>query len=216
MVAALDRLDPVLPLSPGRAERHGFEYYRHGTLSLYAALDVKTGKVEGKTAKRHTSVPLHADLFFLAQSGGAVVCQDSARCHCPWRLYFGGRFSSQTAEIHSRLRQLRQTISLDLHGPEASHPYLRNHRDSSLETLSSRYGNQRGSNARPPTAHSADPLESRLIKVSPILTSVLHSPNATPRDRNPVAQGCPPCVRRGIGEYKIWRPSPLLRLMQRA
>ena len=38
-----------------RAERHGFEYYRHGTLSLYAALDGKTGKVKGKTAKRHTS-----------------------------------------------------------------------------------------------------------------------------------------------------------------
>lgn len=55
-IQALDRLDPVLPLSPGRAERHGFEYYRHGTLSLYAALDVKTGKVEGKTAKRHTRV----------------------------------------------------------------------------------------------------------------------------------------------------------------
>src|SRR5438045_9317710 len=54
-IQALDRLDPVLPLSPGRAERHGFEYYRHGTLSLYAAMDVKTGKVQGKTAKRHTS-----------------------------------------------------------------------------------------------------------------------------------------------------------------
>ena len=54
-IQALDRLDPVLPLSPGRAERHGFEYYRHGTLSLYAALDVKTGKVAGKTARRHTS-----------------------------------------------------------------------------------------------------------------------------------------------------------------
>jgi transposase/transposase-like protein len=54
-IQALDRLDPVLPLSPGRAERHGFEYYRHGTLSLYAALDVKTGKVDGKTAQRHTS-----------------------------------------------------------------------------------------------------------------------------------------------------------------
>jgi len=54
-IQALDRLDPVLPMSPGRAERHGFEYYRHGTLSLYAALDIKTGKVEGKTAKRHTS-----------------------------------------------------------------------------------------------------------------------------------------------------------------
>lgn len=33
-IPALDRLDPVLPLSPGRAERHGFESYRHGTLSL--------------------------------------------------------------------------------------------------------------------------------------------------------------------------------------
>ena len=54
-IQALDRLDPVLPLSPGRAERHGFEYYRHGTLSLYAALDIKTGKVQGKTAQRHTS-----------------------------------------------------------------------------------------------------------------------------------------------------------------
>jgi transposase len=54
-IQALDRLDPVLPLSPGRAERHGFEYYRHGTLSLYAALDTKTGKVMGKTSARHTS-----------------------------------------------------------------------------------------------------------------------------------------------------------------
>ena len=49
-------LDPVLPLSPGRAERHGFEYFRHGTLSLYAALDTRTGDVIGKTTDRHTSV----------------------------------------------------------------------------------------------------------------------------------------------------------------
>src|SRR5713226_5843483 len=54
-IQALDRLDPVLPLSPGRAERHGFEYYRHGTLSLYAALEVGTGHVEGRTVPRHTS-----------------------------------------------------------------------------------------------------------------------------------------------------------------
>jgi transposase len=54
-IQALDRLDPVLPMSPGRAERHGLEYYRHGTLSLYAALEVSTGKVLGKTAPRHTS-----------------------------------------------------------------------------------------------------------------------------------------------------------------
>src|SRR5580765_8030808 len=54
-IQALDRLDPVLPLSPGRAERHGFEYYRHGTLCLYAALNTATGRVHGKTAARHTS-----------------------------------------------------------------------------------------------------------------------------------------------------------------
>jgi len=49
-IQALDRKDPVLPLSPGRAERHGFEYFRHGTLSLYAAFNTKTGEVIGKTA----------------------------------------------------------------------------------------------------------------------------------------------------------------------
>ncbi len=54
-IQALDRLDPVLPLSPGRAECHGFEYYRHGTLSLYAALNTRTGEVLGKTSSRHTS-----------------------------------------------------------------------------------------------------------------------------------------------------------------
>jgi transposase len=67
-IQALDRLDPVLPLSPGRAERHGFEYYRHGTLSLYAALDTKSGAVIGKTAERHTSEEFVAFLVDIAAS----------------------------------------------------------------------------------------------------------------------------------------------------
>jgi DDE superfamily endonuclease len=54
-IQALDRLDPVLPLSPGRAERHGLEYDRHGTLSLLAALDTQSGDVLGQTVSRHTS-----------------------------------------------------------------------------------------------------------------------------------------------------------------
>jgi transposase len=61
-IQTLDRKDPVLPLSPGRAERHGFEYYRHGTLSLYAAFNTHTGEVLGKTAARHTSVEFAAFL----------------------------------------------------------------------------------------------------------------------------------------------------------
>jgi|SRR6516225_7492135 transposase len=72
-IQALDRLDPVLPLSPGRAERHGFEYYRHGTLSLYAALNTRTGEVLAKTADRHTSQEFVA---FLAE---VVSSQPSKR-----------------------------------------------------------------------------------------------------------------------------------------
>jgi transposase len=61
-VQALDRLDPVLPLSPGRLERHGFEYYRHGTLSLFAALNTRTGKVLGAPVDRHNSAAFVAFL----------------------------------------------------------------------------------------------------------------------------------------------------------
>lgn len=75
-IQALDRLDPVLPLSPGRLERHGFEYFRHGTLSLYAALDVKTGKVHGKTAARHTSEEF---VDFLGQV--VAVCKPQQEIH---------------------------------------------------------------------------------------------------------------------------------------
>ena len=72
-IQALDRLDPVLPLSPGRAERHGFEYYRHGTLSLYAALNTKSGKVLGQTAAHHTTEE------FVAFLGQIVALQPRGR-----------------------------------------------------------------------------------------------------------------------------------------
>lgn len=52
----------MLPLSPGRAEPNGFEYYRHGTLSLYAALENRQG--ERQDSERHTSAGFIA---FLSQ-----------------------------------------------------------------------------------------------------------------------------------------------------
>ncbi len=67
-IQALDRLDPVLPLSPGRAQSHGFEYFRHGTLSLYAALETQSGLVLGKTASRHTSAEFVAFLTQIVAS----------------------------------------------------------------------------------------------------------------------------------------------------
>ena len=72
---ALDRLDPVLPLSPGRAESHGFEYFRHGTLSLYAALETQSGAILGKTARRHTSAEFVSFLedIVASQPAGKVI-----------------------------------------------------------------------------------------------------------------------------------------------
>lgn len=84
-IQALDRKDPVLPLSPGRAERHGFEYYRHGTLSLYAAFNTQTGEVLGKTAARHTSeqfVAFLTDLVANQPTGKAIhVIADNLSAH---------------------------------------------------------------------------------------------------------------------------------------
>ena len=54
-IQALDRKDRMLPLVPGRAESHGFEYERNGMFSLFAALNTATGEVLGMTAPRHTS-----------------------------------------------------------------------------------------------------------------------------------------------------------------
>jgi transposase len=84
-IQALDRLDPVLPFSPGRAERHGFEYYRHGTLSLYAAFNTKTGEVLGRTTARHTSeefVAFLADVVSSQPKGKEIhVILDNLSAH---------------------------------------------------------------------------------------------------------------------------------------
>jgi len=52
-IQALDRTQPLLPLKPGQIERRTHDYVRHGTTTLFAALDVKTGKVIGMLTDRH-------------------------------------------------------------------------------------------------------------------------------------------------------------------
>jgi transposase len=52
-IQALDRTQPMLQLRPGQLERRTHDYKRHGTVSLYAALDVATGKVIDRVTKRH-------------------------------------------------------------------------------------------------------------------------------------------------------------------
>src|SRR5215813_1206482 len=52
-IQALDRTAPVLPLMPAAPGRQTHDYVRHGTTSLFAALDLATGKVIGQTQRRH-------------------------------------------------------------------------------------------------------------------------------------------------------------------
>ena len=54
-IQALDRTQPLLPMRPGQAERRTHDYSRHGTTSLFAALDRKTGTVIGECHRRHRS-----------------------------------------------------------------------------------------------------------------------------------------------------------------
>ncbi len=52
-IQALDRTQPILPMAPGTPERRTHDYMRHGTTTLFAALDIATGKVIGQTHRRH-------------------------------------------------------------------------------------------------------------------------------------------------------------------
>ena len=54
-IQALDRTQPLLPLAPGQCERRTHDYVRHGTTTLFAALDVKSGRVIGSVHRRHRS-----------------------------------------------------------------------------------------------------------------------------------------------------------------
>ena len=51
---ALERSQPCCHSAPGRVERSTHDYFRHGTVSLFAALDVQTGKIIGQCQARHT------------------------------------------------------------------------------------------------------------------------------------------------------------------
>jgi transposase len=55
-IQALDRSQPMLPMRPGQPARRSHDYKRHGTTSLFAALDIATGRVIGKCYRRHRAV----------------------------------------------------------------------------------------------------------------------------------------------------------------
>ena len=130
-IQALDRTQPLLPLQPGQLERGTHDYKRHGTTSLFAALELKTSRVIGQMHRRHRSVefrkfldviearcrpgwtctsswtttartrrpssgtgspsaplprPLHAHLWFVDQSGRALVRRTHQQTDSPRRV----------------------------------------------------------------------------------------------------------------------------------
>jgi transposase len=82
-IQALDRTQPLLPLQPGQLERRTHDYKRHGTTSLFAALELKTSRVIGQLHRRHrsrefrrfldtieTQVPAELDVHIIADNYG--------------------------------------------------------------------------------------------------------------------------------------------------
>ena len=125
-IQALDRTDPVLPLSPGRAERHGFEYYRHGTLSLYAAFNTKSGKVMGKAVARHTSAEFVAFLTDLVANQPKrkeihIICDNLSThktetvrlflaAHCNVRIHYTPTYSSWLNQVELWFNRIERDV----------------------------------------------------------------------------------------------------------
>ena len=86
-IQALDRTAPILPLRPGLPEKATHDYVRHGTTSLFAALEVATGKVTDRCYSRHRSEEFLAFLKVIAKAYPRVqlhlVCDNYATHKTP-------------------------------------------------------------------------------------------------------------------------------------
>lgn len=84
-IQALDRTQPMLPMRPGQVERRTHDYKRHGTTSLFAALDVKAGTIIGKCMPRHRAAEFRRFLDTIEKNVPADldihVVMDNASSH---------------------------------------------------------------------------------------------------------------------------------------
>jgi len=93
-IQALDRTQPLLPMRPGQAERRTHDYVRHGTTSLFAALNIASGEVLGKCYRRHRSIEFRKFLDLIDRR-----VPDSMEVH----LVLDNYNTHKTALIHSWL-----------------------------------------------------------------------------------------------------------------
>jgi transposase len=123
-IRALDRTQPLLPMRPGIPERQTHDYRRHGTTTLFAALEIGTGRVIGDLHRRHRSTEF---LSFLQRIDAEVPADlgvhlvlDNYRTHKtpsvhPWllrhprfQLHFTPTYSSWTNQVERRFGLLTE------------------------------------------------------------------------------------------------------------
>lgn len=145
-VQALDRTQPLLPMRPGQPERRSHDYTRHGTTTLFAALDAATGKIIGRCFARHrakeflaflrlieTNVPTDLDVHLVMDNYAThktpAIRKWLAR-HPRWHAHFtptGASWLNQVERFFALLtdKQLRRGVHRSTKELEAAiHGYI--------------------------------------------------------------------------------------------
>jgi transposase len=148
-IQALDRTQPLLPMRPGQAERRTHDYKRHGTLTLFAALDVKVGKVIGQCFPRHRArefrrfldtvernVPADLDIHLVIDNAGShktKLIRDWLAKRPRWHIHFTPTSASWINQVERffallTYKQIRRGVHRSTRALEADiHAYIDAH-----------------------------------------------------------------------------------------
>jgi transposase len=123
-IQALERTAPVLPMLPGVPERRSFDYVRHGTIDLLAALNIATGKVLGKLTAQHRAVDFRDFLDDIDRQTDPgldvhVICDNLSAHKAPvvhkwllahprFQLHFTPTYSSWINQVERWLAELQR------------------------------------------------------------------------------------------------------------
>ncbi|MEU5339629.1 MULTISPECIES: IS630 family transposase [unclassified Streptomyces] len=123
-IQALERTAPVLPMVPGTPERRSFDYVRHGTVDLFAALNTTTGKVIGTLSAQHRAVDFRDFLDEIDRQTGPgltvhVICDNLAAHKAPvvhrwllehprFHLHFTPTYSSWINQVERWFAELER------------------------------------------------------------------------------------------------------------
>src|SRR5512140_2095779 len=123
-IQALERTAPVLPMLPGVPERRSFDYVRHGTVDLFAALNIATGTVIGQLSAQHRAVDFRDFLDQIDRQTGPglavhVICDNLSTHKAPvihrWLLahprfvlHFTPTYSSWINQVERWLAELQR------------------------------------------------------------------------------------------------------------